>query len=129
MLEGWKVHVNVMRHNGRGGSGITTLGAWRTISKDADCLPQLNSFNKASTSVSLVDIISLADTLRSSRNSVTVQAPVASRRCIPSPLFNTLRRHAGLGFRANWEPVLYSTTTMRCGYVDGLLRTITPSSR
>jgi hypothetical protein len=51
MLEGWKVHVNVtvMRHNGRGGGGITTLGAWRTISKDADCLPQLSLFNKAST--------------------------------------------------------------------------------
>ena len=49
MLEGWKVHVNVMRHNGRGGGAITTLGAWRTISKDADCLPQLSLFNKAST--------------------------------------------------------------------------------
>ena len=49
MLEGWKVHVNVMRHNGRGGGGITTLGAKRTISKDADCLPELSLFNKAST--------------------------------------------------------------------------------
>ena len=51
MLEGWKVHLNVMRHNGRDGGGITTLGAWRTISKDADCLPQLSLFNKASTCV------------------------------------------------------------------------------
>jgi hypothetical protein len=49
MLEGWKVHVNVMRHNGRGGRGITPLGAWRTISKEADCLSQLSLFSKAST--------------------------------------------------------------------------------
>jgi hypothetical protein len=57
MLEGWKVHVNVMRHNGRGprgGGGITTLGAWRTISEDANCLPQLSLFNKASTYASSV---------------------------------------------------------------------------
>ncbi len=57
MLEGWKVHVNVMRHNGRGPrgrGGITTLGAWRTISEDANCLPQLSLFNKASTCASSV---------------------------------------------------------------------------
>ncbi len=37
-----------------GGWGITTLGPWRTISKDADCLPQFSLFNKASTCVFLL---------------------------------------------------------------------------